>query len=236
MRAPFQHAAADEPAPFFEIEAVEQLGIERPPGRRAEIHVPIDDFLLRLLLGRQPAADHGFHAGRMGVDRFELAELAGASQLAGEGEVRQVAPLRAGLETRARAAHGFGQDQALRDVLRAGLLAIHVLAGLGGIHGGRRMPVGPGGDQHGIDIVAVEQFAKVAIHVAVLIAVLLVGHLLDRDAARFLHVADGHELDVLLFQEAAQVVGAAVADADAADARSVRWGPRRRRGPRRSWG
>ena len=38
----------------------------------------------------------------MGVDAFELAELAGAGQLAGEGEVRQVAPLGAGLEHAAR--------------------------------------------------------------------------------------------------------------------------------------
>ena len=62
----------------------------------------------------------------------------------------------------------------------------------------------------------VEQLAKVAIPFAILIAVLFVGHLLDRIAALCLHIADGHELHVLLLQEAAQVVRAAVADADAA--------------------
>ena len=65
---------------------------------------------------------------------------------------------------------------------------------------------------------------------------LLVGHFLDGVAAGFLDVADGDELHVLLLQEAAEVVGSAVADADAADARSARWGQRRRRGPGPSWG
>ena len=41
--------------------------------------------------------------------------------------------------------------------------------------------------------------------------------LLDLLAPLGLHVADGHEADVGLFQEAAQVVAAAIADADAAD-------------------
>ena len=44
-----------------------------------------------------------------------------------------------------------------------------------------------------------------------------IGDLLDRRAAGRLHVADGDELHVLLLQEAAEVVGAAVADADAAE-------------------
>ena len=50
-----------------------------------------------------------------------------------------------------------------------------------------------------------------------LIAVLLIGHLLDGHAAGLLHIADGGELHVFLLQEAAEVVRAAVADADAAD-------------------
>ena len=216
MRAPFQHAAADQSAALFEVETVEELRVVRPPGRRAEIHVPIDDFLVRLRLGRQPAAHERGHSHRVGVDGVQLAELAGARQLAREREVRQISPLRAGLEDAPRAAHRVGQRQALRDVLRARLLAIHVLAGAGGIHGGRRMPVRARGDQHGIDIVAVQEFAKVAILRAVLVAVLLVGDFLDRIAARRLHVAHGDELDVVLLQEAAEVVRPPVSDADAA--------------------
>ena len=97
-----------------------------------------------------------------------------------------------------------------------GLLAIHVLAGAGGVHSGRRMPVRPGRDQHGIDILAVEQLAEVAILCAVVVAVMLVGNFLDRIAANLFHVAHGQELNVLLLQEAAEIVRAPVADADAA--------------------
>ena len=167
--------------------------------------------------GGGPAALHGGHAGRMGVDGLELAELSAPRQFDGELDVRQVAPLRAGLEDLARAAEGLGQDQALGDVLRAGLLAIDVLAGVGRQHRGRGVPVRAGGDQHGVDVVAGQQLAEVAVGGAVRVAVLRVDHLLDRLAALGLHVADGHEPDVGLLQEAAQVVAAAVADADAAD-------------------
>ena len=127
------------------------------------------------------------------------------------------------------------QDQALGDVLRAGLFAIHVLAGLGGVHRHRGVPVRAGGDQHGVDIVAVEQLAKVAKHEAALIAVQFVDPLLDGDAAGFLDVADGGELHVLLLQEAAQVVRAAVADADAADDDPLAGGDGAVAGPGPSW-
>ena len=53
------------------------------------------------------------HSGRMGVDGMEFAELAGARQFAGEGEVRQISPLRSGLEDPPCAAHRVGQRQAL---------------------------------------------------------------------------------------------------------------------------
>ena len=79
-----------------------------------------------------------------------------------------------------------------------GLLAIHIFAGPGGVHRGRRMPVRPGGDQHRIDILAVEQFLEVAILSAIVVAVVLVGNFLDRIAADFFHVAHGQELNVLL--------------------------------------
>ena len=48
------------------------------------------------------------------------------------------------------------------------------------------------------------------------IAVLLVDFFLDGDAAFFFDVADGDELDVLLLQEAAEVVSSPVPDADSA--------------------
>ena len=51
-----------------------------------------------------------------------------------------------------------------------------------------------------------------------------VDHFLDRFAAGLLHVADGDELHVLLLQEAAQVVRASIADADAAQHDSLAGG------------
>ncbi len=130
--------------------------------------------------------------------------------------MRQVPPLRAGLEHAAGAAHRLGQRQALRDVLGARLFAVHVLAGLGRQTRRGGMPVRPRGDQHRVDVVAGQQVAQVAIRRTVLIAVLLVGHLLDLGTPLGLHVADGHELHVRFWQKAAEVVGAPVADADAA--------------------
>jgi hypothetical protein len=88
----------------------------------------------------------------MGIDPLQLAELAGAGQFAGEGKVRQIAALGADLKHAAGPAHRVAEDQALLDVLGAGLLAIHVFAGLGGVHRHRGVPIGAGGDQHGIDI------------------------------------------------------------------------------------
>ena len=78
MRAPFQHAAADHAAAFLEARSFEQPAVERPPGRRAEVQVPVDLFLGRLGLGGGPAAHAGAQPAGMGVDRLELAELAAA--------------------------------------------------------------------------------------------------------------------------------------------------------------
>ncbi len=68
------------------------------------------------------------------------------------------------------------------------------------------MPVVAGGDQHGVDVVAVEQLQHVTIHHAVLVGVLGVRHLLDGLAPTGLHVANRHELHVGLAQHAAQHV------------------------------
>ena len=57
---------------------------------------------------------------------------------------------------------------------------------------------------------------KSRIHAAVLVAVFFIDHFLDGDAASLLDVAHRHELHVLLLEEAAQVVGSPVADADSA--------------------
>src|SRR5262249_52364210 len=123
VRTPFENAAAYEAAALLEVEAVEQLGIKRPPSGGAEVQVPIDLFFVPLLFGGEPPAHHGLHAGRVSVNGFQLSELAGTGQLTGERKVGQVAALRAGLEDDARPPHVLGQCEALGDVFRARLFA-----------------------------------------------------------------------------------------------------------------
>ena len=86
-------------------------------------------------------------------------------------KVGQAAALRAGLEDAAGAAERLGQLEALGDVLGAGLLAIDVLAGIGGEAGGGGVPVGAGGDEDGVNVAAGQQLAQIAVRGAVLVAV-----------------------------------------------------------------
>ena len=207
---------AHEAAAFFKVETVEHGFVEWTPSRGAEIHVPVDLFDRWGIFGREPAAHFGGHAGGVGVDFAKFAQPSGAGQFAGEGEVGQVAPLGADLEDAAGAAHHIGQLQALGDVFGARFFAIHVFAGAGGVDCGGGVPVGTGGDQHCVDVVAGEQIAEVAIHVAIGVAVVFIGDFFDGLASFFFDVADGDELNIGLWQEATQVVGAPIADADAA--------------------
>ena len=152
----------------------------------------------------------------MGIKRLQPAQLAAAGQIDREHEVRQAAPLRAGLEHAAGAAERLRQREALGNVLGAGLLAIDVLAGLGGQDRGGGVPVRAGGDEDRVNVAAGQQFAQIAIHRAILVAVFVIRLLLDGFAPRGLDVADGDELHVRFLEEATQHVGAAAADADAA--------------------
>ena len=153
----------------------------------------------------------------MGVDLLDLPQPPGASELAGEGEVRQVSPLGARLKHGAAAPHRVAVDECLGDILCAGLLTVDVLARLGGEHRHQAVPVGTGGDQHRVDVLAVEHLAEVAVHRAVVGAVLRVGNLLDGLAATLFHVGDGGEGHIGLLEKTAEVVFTAAADADAAD-------------------
>ena len=236
VRAPLQHAATDEPATLLEVEAVgKRLCIEWPPGCWAEVHVPVSDRRIGRRVLRQPAAGKGLHAGGMGIHAGDPPEPASPREFAGEGKVRQVPALRARLKHRAAPPHRVAKDQALGDVLGAGLLAVDVLAGLRRMHGHQAVPVGPRGNQHGVHIGLIEEFAEVVIGAAFRGAVVLVGDRLHRIPAGLLDVADRHELHVGLLEEAAEVVFAAAADADAghADSLARRHGPveaqRRRR-------
>ena len=61
---------------------------------------------------------------------MSLPSFPGASEFAGEFKMRKIASLRSRLEDSTGAAEDVGQREALRDVLGAGLLTVHVLAGL----------------------------------------------------------------------------------------------------------
>ena len=159
--APFEDAAAVE----IEVAApaaVDVLPVVRPPRGRAEPQVPVDLVPGRLGLGGKPVVVGG-RMERVGVDGRQFAELAVAAEIGGEDEVGHAAPLRAGLIDAAVAPHGVGQGLALGDGHRAGLFAVDVLARLGRVDRGHRVPAVAGGDQHGVDVLAGEHLAEVAV-------------------------------------------------------------------------
>src|ERR1051326_2205254 len=68
------------------------------------------------------------------------------------------------------------------------------------------MPMVPRCDYHRINVWASEQFAKITVEDAVLVAVMGVGHSFDRFTAGALHVANRDKLHVLLGKHHAQVI------------------------------
>ena len=118
------------------------------------------------------------------------------------------------LEYTARSTEGLRQRQALHDVFRAGLFAIHILARIGGHNRGRRVPVRAGGDEHRINVASSKQLAQIAVHRAILVAILFVSPFLDRLAPLGLYIADSYEPHIRLLQETTQIVRPAVANPD----------------------
>ena len=90
-------------------------------------------------------------------------------------KIGDTAALRAGLEDPLLPMHGVGQLPTGGDGDATRLLAIDVLASFRGQDGGRCVPAVAGRDQHGIDILAVEQVTEVAVKNAVLIPVVIIG-------------------------------------------------------------
>ena len=112
--------------------------------------------------------------------------------------------------------HGVRQLLGFVDRHAAWFFGIYVLAGLRRKDGAERVPMIAGGDLDRIDVVAAEDFHHVVAFIAVLVAVLFVGHSPDGFAPRFLHVGDGDELDVRLGEETGKHLPPPRADADAA--------------------
>ena len=129
-------------------------------------------------------------------------------------EIGDASPLRARLKDAARPLHRVVKPLAQIDRQATGLFAVNVLAGLGGHHRGRSVPAVARGDQHGVDVLAIEQLAKIADRLAVVVSVVLVDQRLARLATARLNVGDHHALHVGHGEHRLDIVGAPGPDAD----------------------
>ncbi|OPZ03119.1 MAG: hypothetical protein BWZ10_03321 [candidate division BRC1 bacterium ADurb.BinA364] len=125
-------------------------------------------------------------------------------QIDGETEIADAAPLRSRLEDAAVAPNRIVQVHAVAHRDAARFFAIDVFARLGRQNRSQRMPAVSGGDQQGVDIVSGQQFEHVAIHRAILVAVMRIGHLFDQIATLGLDIAHCHEAHIRLGQHAIQ--------------------------------
>ncbi len=217
MRAPFEAAAADQPAALLEVKAIEQSLVERPPGGGAEIQVPVDLLLVRLGFGR--AASRSWRCSTRPDGRRAFGVCRACRGGPGRRRRRNWAGCAAGCRPGRRGRCG-GTSRPARGFARCSSCRASRNR-----HPCRHWPPG---------MAAVAcQFGPVAISTASMslrasssrrsrymaqswLPYFVIGLLLDGLAACGLHVANGDELHVRFFQETAQVVGAAVADADGA--------------------
>ena len=140
--------------------------------------------------------------------RFHLADAARADQFAGRAELVVGALLRAGLHDALVLACGGDHRAAFGDGVRQRLFAVDVLARLARAHGLQGVPMVGRADDHGVDVLAFEQLAEVAVDVALAV---LGGHrLLGVGRTLLVDVAHGRGLG----EELAHVRLALPADAD----------------------
>ena len=84
------------------------------------------------------------------------------------------------------------------------------------------MPVIGRGDLYGVNVRARQQFAKILVGRAILVAVILVHGLLALPSLGIMHVADGRDLDFGIPTKRAHVARALDAQADAPEHHAVR--------------
>ena len=198
--------------------------------RGAEVEVPVE-------VGRLAARCFAAVAARMPIDvvpnshKVHAADFAGLHHLLRRAIVRRRSMLRAVLHDAIVAAGRVDDRPPFGDGMRQRLFDVDVLAGGAGEHGRRGMPMVRRGDQYGVDVVAIERAAKIAIRRA----------LAARPIARATRVAVVHvaSSDELHARGALHPVGdqpAAAAASDQRDAHAVvrtknaAVGDRRRRG------
>src|SRR5262249_42301492 len=132
------------------------------------------------------------------LDHLDLADAAAADILDGGAELAVGALLAAGLQDAVELAHRVDHGRGLVGGQRQRLLAVNVLLRLAGIDGEDGVPVVGGGDDDGVDVVALEEVAVVVVGGAALVSAGLGGvgvALLDGGlgalAAGGVHVAHG---------------------------------------------
>ena len=76
------------------------------------------------------------------------------------------------------------------------------------------MPSITGPDQHGVDVLAGEEFAKIAVQHAIRVAVVLIDEFLSGLTPRRLYVADRDALHIRFGKDSAEVVGRAGPNSD----------------------
>ena len=196
---------------------VEAAGVEghHPGGTDPEVVVHL---LGRIGVGAivAGAREVGVAGGEPHLDALHFADVAVQHELDGPAEVGDAPLPGAGLPDPLVLLDGLDHGHALGKGVREGLLAEDVLACLGRLDGGDRVPVVGRGDADRVDVAPPDQFAEVLVGFAVLVVVAIV-HLVDGGGQMALvHVGDGHHAAVGQVQKLAEVRPALPADADRA--------------------
>ena len=164
-------------------------------------------------LGFGDLADGGTGVESGTVDPEDSAVLAGLEVAGGFFDRGAGALLRAGLDDAVIFAGGGDHLAAFPNAVAYGLFDIDMLAGLTGPDGHEGVPVVWGGDDKGVDVFAVEDFANVGIALDVgvggTILLLELGKAVSQDLA--VRVAEGDDLDALQAMETAYVAPALAA-------------------------
>ena len=155
------------------------------------------------------------------MNGVEQADAAVADQFAGLAEPGVGPLLAACLEDAFFAGHGITQDPPLVDRVGQGFLDVGVLAVAHGVERSEDMPVVGRANQHGIDVVAAGDFAKVAVSGAIRIAIVLVDRGHDRVEVGLVDVAHREDLDALMGHEILHDAHAASARANQAQGDAV---------------
>ena len=122
--------------------------------------------------------------------------------------------MRPRLKDPARLANGCGEPLDVFDRETARLFAVDVFARLGGEDRRRGVPAITRGNNHGINVGAVQQLSQVAVEHAVGVPLQLVDQGLARLASTLLHVGDRHAPHIGQAEHRREHIGATRADAN----------------------